>query len=84
MNREEQHRSPQRRPTGQSAIALFGLVVGLVLMGIQVWLLTLAFDLYLSGERNATLLAAGFSGLVFVGGLIMLWIVNREPNERGE
>ncbi len=72
-----------RRPAGQGVIALFGLVVGLVLMGLQIWLLTLAFDLYLSGDRNGTLLTAVFSGLVFLGGLLMLWIVNREHDVRG-
>ncbi len=63
------------RHPGQSAIAMTGLLVGLVMMGIQLWLLTLAFDLYLSGERGATLLAAGCSGLIFLGGLFVLRLV---------
>jgi hypothetical protein len=63
-----------RRP-GEAVVVMTGLIVGLVMMGLQLWLLTLAFDLYLSGERGATLLAAGCSGLIFLGGLLVLWLV---------
>lgn len=60
---------------GAPVIVLTGLIVGLVMMGIQLWLLTLAFDLYLSGKRGATLLAAAASGLIFLGGLLVLRLV---------
>jgi hypothetical protein len=54
-----------------------GLAIGILLLGVQLWLLTLAFDLYLSGERGATLLAAIFSGLVFLGGILMWRLLDR-------
>ena len=37
-------------PPGQMTIVLAGLVIGLLLMGIQLWLLTIALELYLAGD----------------------------------
>jgi hypothetical protein len=68
---------------GQATLALLGLMIGILLMGIQLWLLTLAFDLYLEGKRSETLIAAIISGLVFLGGLLMLRYLNRSPWRRG-
>ncbi len=49
-------------------------------MALQLWLLTLAFDLYSSGERLQTLVIACISGLVFLGGVAMLWLLDRGPH----
>ncbi len=61
------------------ALIMFGLTVGLLLMALQLWLLTLAFDLYSSGDRLQTLVIACISGLVFLGGAGMLWLLDRGP-----
>ena len=53
-----------------------------LLMTVQLWLLTLAFDLYLGGQRSETVVAAVISGLVFLGGLAMLRVVDRGPRRR--
>lgn len=78
--------SPQEREklpaVGQSGLASFGLAIGLVLVAIQLWLLTIAFDLYLEGERGQTVGVAVSSGLVFAGGLLMLRLLNRRPTRR--
>ena len=66
------HEREKLPPVGQSGLASFGLAIGLVLVAIQLWLLTIAFDLYLQGERGATVGVAVSSGLVFAGGLLML------------
>lgn len=72
-----------RAPThGQAAIVLAGLSIGVILMGIQLWLLTVALDLYLSGRPEATWLAAGISGLVFLGGLLILRLLPKRPKRR--
>lgn len=63
------------RPAGQSALVLLGLAVGILLMAVQLWLLTLAFNLYLLGERRGTLIAAIVSGVIFLGGLAMLRVL---------
>lgn len=69
-------------PPGQAAVAMLGLTIGLLLMALQLWLLTLAFDLYRSGERAETVGVAIGSGLVFVGGLAMLGYLSRRPRVR--
>ncbi|HEX5166545.1 MAG TPA: hypothetical protein VFV93_14170 [Thermomicrobiales bacterium] len=76
--------APERRPPpGQAGLALLGLAVGVTLISIQLWLLTLAFDLYKFDEDTDAILAAAFSGLVFFGGLAMLHILDRRPRRRG-
>ena len=61
---------------------MLGLSVGILLMSVQLWLLTLAFNLYLSGNREKTLIAAIVSGAIFLGGLLMLWILRRSARRR--
>ena len=73
----------RRAPShGQAAIVLAGLTIGMILMGIQLWLLTVALDLYLSGRPEATWLAAAISGLVFLGGLLILRLLPKRPKRR--
>ena len=73
----------RRTPShGQAAIVLAGLTIGVILMGIQLWLLTVALDLYLSGRPEATWLAAAISGLVFLGGLLILRLLPKRPKRR--
>jgi hypothetical protein len=72
---------PGRRPRpGQDVIVTMGLAIGLLLMALQLWLLTLAFDLYLARKRGDTLSVAFFSGLVFLGGIVMLLLIERRPS----
>jgi hypothetical protein len=72
----------RREPTWQGPLVTLGLATGILLMSIQLWLLTLAFNLYLSGERGSVVLAAAISGLVFLGGLGMLLMIDRAPVRR--
>jgi hypothetical protein len=62
---------------------LLGLSIGILLLSVQLWLLTLAFNLYLAGRRWETLLAAVISGLIFLGGLFMLRLLRHLPKRRG-
>jgi hypothetical protein len=73
---EAADRSP---PPGQQALALAALLIGLLLMGIQLWLLTVALDLYLAGAGRRGWLLAAVSGLIFVGGLLTLRLLGRRP-----
>jgi hypothetical protein len=68
--------------TWQGPLVAFGLALGVLLMGLQLWLLTLAFNLYLSGERESVVIAAVISGLVFLGGIGMLQLLDRAPARR--
>jgi hypothetical protein len=69
----------QPPPSGQMPLVLAGLAIGLLLMGIQLWLLTIALDLYLSGEGRQLWLLALISGAIFGGGLLMLRLLQRQP-----
>lgn len=73
---------PPGPPVGESGLVSLGLAIGILLMGIQLWLLTLAFNLYLAGERRGTLLVCVSSGLIFAGGVAMLRLLARHPSRR--
>ena len=73
---------PARPTAGEGGMVMLGLTVGVLFMSVQLWLLTLAFNLYLSGERRGTLIGAIVSGGIFVGGLVMLRLLHG-PTHRG-
>ena len=57
-----------------------GLALGILLISIQLWLLTIALDRYLAGQGMDTWLLAVISGLVFLGGLLVLRLLARHPH----
>lgn len=67
---------------GQPAIVLAALTIGILLMGIQLWLLTVALELYLAGDGGRVWQLALASGGIFLGGLAMLWLLGRRPEVR--
>ena len=67
---------------GQPAIVLAALTIGILLMGIQLWLLTVALELYLAGDGGRVWQLALTSGGIFLGGLAMLWLLGRRPEVR--
>lgn len=69
----------RRLPPGRVAVVLAALAIGILLMSIQLWLLTIALDLYLSGGEISIWLLVVISGLVFLGGLLVLRVLNRHP-----
>ena len=82
------HKRPDRTvnqppPPGQMALIMAGLMIGLLLMSIQLWLLTIALDLYLAGAGRQIWLIALVSGAIFLGGLLMLRLLRRRPRVRG-
>jgi hypothetical protein len=74
----------ERAPApGQQALALAALMLALVLMGIQLWLLTVALELYLAGSGRQIWLLVLISGLIFLGGLLTLRVLARRPPAPG-
>lgn len=65
------------RAPGEGGLVMLGLGIGILLMSVQLWLLTLALNLYLLGDRRGTLIAAVVSGAIFLGGLLMLRVLER-------
>lgn len=76
--------SPQDRqqnvsPTpGQQAVVLGALFIGLMLLGVQLWILTVALDLFLEGKQEGIWLLPIISGLIFLGGLFALRMLRRQ------
>jgi len=66
-------------PPGQAPIVLAGLAIGVLLMGVQLWLLTVTLELYLGGRGDGLWLPATVSGLIFAGGLLLLRLLGRRP-----
>ncbi len=66
-------------PPGRVALFAAALLIGVLLMGIQLWLLTVALELYLAGNGGFLWLMGVISGLVFLGGLFVLRVLERHP-----
>lgn len=84
--------SPDRRPVppqpasptpGQQALVLALVLIGIMLMGVQLWLLTVALELYLAGHGDEVVGLALISGLIFLGGLLVLRVLGRRPRIGG-
>ena len=69
-------------PPGRGPLALAALAIGLLLMAMQLWLLTVALELFLSGQGRDVWPLALISGCIFAGGLAMLWLLRRRPGIR--
>ena len=67
---------------GQPALVGGALAIGLLLLALQLWLLTVALDLYLGGHGDEVSLVALVSGAIFAGGLIVLAVLRRRPRVR--
>ena len=61
----------------RSEDGLAALAIGTLLMATQLWMLTVALDLYLAGSARGSWLLALASGLVFLGGLLAVRLVGR-------
>jgi hypothetical protein len=66
-------------PPGQAPIVAAGLTIGILLLGVQLWLLTVALDLYLAGKGGQVWSLALVSGAIFLGGLVVLRVLRRRP-----
>jgi hypothetical protein len=56
---------------------LAGVAIGALLMSMQLWLLTVALDLYLGGSENGAWPLAIISGGVFLGGILAVYLLGR-------
>lgn len=79
------YRNPNPQPLreepvtpGRQSVVLMMLSIGIMLLGGQLWLLTVALDLYLAGEGGTIWIICLVSGLIFVGGLLVLRLLERQ------
>lgn len=75
--RREELAHPWEAPVLTTALAL-----GLLLMAVQLWLLTVALDLFLGGGPQGIVGLAIASGAVFLGGLLVLKLLRARPPVR--
>lgn len=68
---ERDERAPWRSP-GEQAMAGAAIGIGVLLLGIQLWALSVALELYLEGESRGIWGLVALSGFVFGGGLLAL------------
>lgn len=66
----------------QTPVLLAALAVGILFLAIQLWLLTVALDLLLAGEGRRLWQIAVVSGFIFLGGLLVLWLLQRNRATR--
>jgi hypothetical protein len=59
------------------------LLIGFLLMALQLWLLTVALELYLGGHGRDVWRPALLSGAIFLGGLLALTLTGRRPRIGG-
>lgn len=59
-------------PPWAGPVLTAALLIGLLLMALQLWILTVALDLFLAGRADGVPRLAAASGLVFLGGLLVL------------
>jgi hypothetical protein len=59
---------------------LAAYTIGVVLLGVQLWLLTVALELYLGGEGERAWVLAILSAGVFAGGLLAYRLLRRLPS----
>ena len=69
-------------PPGQMPVVSAALAIGVLLLGVQLWLLTVALELYLAVHGERIGLLAVMSGAIFLGGLAVLWFLRRRPRLR--
>jgi hypothetical protein len=71
---------PREEPVtpGRQAVVMMMLALGIMLLAGQLWLLTVALDLYLAGQGETIWLTCLLSGLIFAGGLLVLRLLERQ------
>ncbi len=81
-----------RRPTAaddpvrawEGPVLTTAVALGLLLMAVQLWILTVALDLLLGGRDEGLLRLAIVSGVVFAGGLVVLKLLGARTRMRDE
>jgi len=69
-------------PPGRAAMTMAALAIGITFLGLQLWLLTVALDLYLGGSGDQVWAIALCSGGIFLGGLLVRRVLARQPRIR--
>lgn len=63
-------------PPGLQSLLLAALAIGILMLSLQLWLLTVALDLFLAGRGGEVWSLAFVSGLIFTGGFVALRLLS--------
>lgn len=66
-------------PPGESALVGAALMIGILLLGLQLWILTVALEEFQRHNDTRTYVLAGISAGIFAGGLAVRWALRRTP-----
>ena len=69
-------------PPGEAGLVGAALMIGILLLGLQLWILTVALEEFQRHNDSRTYILAGISALIFAGGLAVRWLLKRTPSVR--
>lgn len=80
LNSEQRRRATP--PPGEANLVSAALAIGILLMGLQLWILTVALEEFQRHNDARIYLLAGISALIFLGGLTIRWLLKRTTSVR--
>lgn len=69
-------------PPGEAGLVGAALMIGILLLALQLWILTVALEEFQRHNDQRTYMLAGISALIFAGGLAVRWLLRRTPTIR--
>jgi hypothetical protein len=69
-------------PPGEAGLVGAALMIGILLLALQLWILTVALEEFQRHKDERTYILAGISAVIFVGGLTIRWLLKRTPHIR--
>lgn len=78
---QERHKAVSP-PPGEGALLSAAVAIGILLMGVQLWILTVALEQFERHHYGEVYALTGISALIFAGGVAMLWMLRRTPRVR--
>lgn len=80
---QRERRRQASPPPGERGLVGAALAIGILLMAVQLWILTVALEQFQRHDYRQIYALAGISALIFLGGVAMLWALRRTPSVRG-
>jgi len=69
-------------PPGESGLVGAALMIGMLLLALQLWILTVALEEFQRHNDKRIYILAGISAVIFAGGLAGRWALKRTPSIR--
>jgi hypothetical protein len=69
-------------PPGEAGLVGAALLIGILLLALQLWILTIALEEFQRHNDQRIYILAAISALIFAGGLAVRWLLKRTPRIR--